>query len=158
MIRAFMPLCVNALCSVAVGWRVTAVPPATAAAVAPAPVNCEKPTDPTMVPAQNSEADMVSQIEAWWAQKEAISQIEAWWAQKEVISQIEAWWRQRTELGRVMARTPVLPVQHRRHRGYSISPTEFVRPYDPGLGGSIKPAGRRELSDDELSAIGISRR
>jgi hypothetical protein len=148
MIRAFMPLCVGALCSVAAGGQIEAVSPATAAAVAPAAVNCEKPTEPTMMPAPNSEADMVSQMEAWWAQKEA-------------ISQMEAWWRQRTKLGHAMAREPVLPVQHRRHRDYSISPTEFgcppsgcFTPDDPGLGGSINSADKRELSDDELSAMG----
>jgi hypothetical protein len=148
MIRAFIPLCVGTLCSIAAGGQVVAASsPATAAAVAPAAVNCENPTEPTMVPAPNSEADMISQMKAWWAQKGA-------------ISQMEAWWRQRTKLGHAMAREPVLPVQHRRHRAYSISPTEFdcppsgcVTPDDPGLGGSINSANKRDLSDDELSAI-----
>jgi hypothetical protein len=149
MIRAFIPLCVGALCSVGVGRQVAAVSPAiTAAAVAPAPVNCDKPTEPTMAPAPSSETDMISQMEAWWAQKEA-------------ISQMEAWWRQRTELGHAMAREPAPPVLHRRRRDYSISSTEFgcppsgcLTPYHPGLGGSIKAAHKREFSDDELSAIG----
>jgi hypothetical protein len=148
MIRAFIPLCVGALCSIAAGAQIAAISPATAAAVAAAAVNCETPTASTMTPAPNSEPDMVSQMEAWWAQKEA-------------ISQMEAWWQQRTKLGRAMTRKPGLSVQHRRHRDYPISPTEFdcppsgcFTPDDPGLGGPINSADTRKLNEDELSELG----
>jgi len=148
MIRAFIPLCVGALCSIAAGAQIAAISPATAAAVAAAAVNCETPTASTMTPAPNSEPDMVSQMEAWWAQKEA-------------ISQMEAWWQQRTKLGRAMTRKPGLSVQYRRHRDYPISPTELdcppsgcVTPDDPGLGGPINSADTRKLNEDELSELG----
>jgi hypothetical protein len=158
MIRALMPFCLVALCSTSVAVQAAGAPLATAPAVATAPVNCEKPTDPNMVPAPNSEADIVSQMEAWWAQKEAISQMEAWWAHKEAISQMEAWWRERTKFGSLRARKPVRLVPDRWHRDDSDSPTEFVGPHDPGLGGSIKSINKRELSDDELDAIAIRQR
>ena len=135
MIRAFIPLCVGALCSIAAGAQIAAVSPATAAAVAAAAVNCETPTASTITPAPNSEADMVSQMEAWW--------------------------QQRTKLGRAMTRKPGLSVQHRRHRDYPISPTEFdcppsgcFTPDDPGLGGPINSADTRKLNEDELSKLG----
>jgi len=145
MIRALMPFCLVALCSASVAGQAAGAPLATAPAVATAPVNCEKPTDPNMVPAPNSEADIVSQMEAWWAHKEA-------------ISQMEAWWRERPKFGSLGARKAVRLVPHRWKRDDSDSPTEFVGPHDPGLGGSIKSINKRELSDDELDAIAIRQR
>jgi hypothetical protein len=97
-------------------------------------------------------------MEAWWAQKEAISQMEAWWTHKEAISQMEAWWRERTKFGSLRARKPVRLVPDSWHRDDSDSPTEFVGPHDPGLGGSIKSINKRELSDDELDVIAIRQR
>ena len=132
MIRALMPFCLVALCSASVAGQAAGAPLATAPAVATAPVNCEKPTDPNMVPAPNSEADIVSQMEAWW--------------------------RERTKFGSLRARKPVRLVPDRWHRDDSDSPTEFVGPHDPGLGGSIKSINKRELSDDELDAIAIRQR
>jgi hypothetical protein len=162
--RALMPLWIGAVCLVAVGARVAAVSPATAAAIARSAVNCETPTDLTMVPASNSEAASLREIEAWWEQKEALSQMEAWWRERteqraatasltalrtttEAIAQMEAWWRQRGKL-RNPAGKRVLPAQHRR---------QFVGPNDPGSGGPVKSIDRRALSDDELSAIGMIR-
>jgi len=145
MIRALMPFCLVAQCSASVAGQAAGAPLATAPAVATAPVNCEKPTDPNMVPAPNSEADIVSQMEAWWAHKEA-------------ISQMEAWWRERPKFGSLGARKAVRLVPHRWKRDDSDSPTEFVGPHDPGLGGSIKSINKRELSDDELDAIAIRQR
>ena len=167
MIRAFMPLWIGAFCWVAVGAQGKAVAPETAAAIAPSAVNCEKPTDLSRVPASNSEAALLAEMEAWWEQKEALSQLESWWRERteqrnatasmttppttsEPIAQMEAWWRQRGEL-RNAARKPVLPAQHRRHKGYSKSPTEFVEPNDSEIRGPVKSM----LRDDELRAIGV---
>jgi len=175
MFRAFIPLWIGTVCSVAVGAQVTAVDPATAAAIAPSVVNCETPTDLTGAPASNSEAALLAKMEAWWEQKEALSQMEVWWRERteqraatasttappptasEAIAQMEAWWRQQGEL-RNPTRKSLLPAQHRRHKVYADPPTEFVGPNDPGLAEPMKSIDRRELSDDELSAIEMIRR
>jgi len=105
-------------------------------------------------------------MEAWWKQKQALSEMEAWWRERtaqraatasvtappsmsEAI-QMEAWWRQRGGL-RNAARKPAVAAQHRRYKGYSNSPTEFIEPNDSGITGPI----RSMLRDDELSAIGV---
>ena len=166
MFRAFIPLWIGTVCSVAVGAQVTAVDPATAAAIAPSVVNCETPTDLTGAPASNSEAALLAKMEAWWEQKEALSQMEVWWRERteqraatasttappptasEAIAQMEAWWRQQGELRNAM-RKPVLPAQHRRDKGYADHQTEFVGPNDRRVSGPT----RSMLRDDELSAI-----
>jgi len=170
MLRAFMPLWLGAVCSVAVGAQAVAAP-VTATAIAPSAVNCEQSTDLVSVP--NSEAALLAQMEAWWKQKQALSEMEAWWRERtaqraatasmtappsmsEAIAQMEAWWRQRGGL-RNAARKPVPPAQHSRQTGYGDPPTEFVGPNDPGLGGPVESIGRRALSDDELRAIGMIR-
>jgi len=61
MLRAFMPLWLGAVCSVAVGAQAVAAP-VTATAIAPSAVNCEQSTDLVSVP--NSEAALLAQMEA----------------------------------------------------------------------------------------------
>ena len=106
--------------------------------------SCEQPTGPTAAPAPTSPADITSMMRQWLAEHEAVSRMDAWWQErtplpnapastpaplKEATSQMDAWWRERTLLGHAFARKPVPPVQHRRHRGYSVSPvTEFGCP------------------------------
>ena len=103
--------------------------------------SCEQPTGPTAAPAPTSQADKMRQ---WLAEHEAVSRMDAWWKErtplpnappstpaplKEATSQMDAWWRERTLLGHALARKRVPPVQHRRHRDYSVSPmTEFGCP------------------------------
>ena len=164
MIRASMPLWIGTVCSVAVGAQVQAVALATAAGITPV-VNCENPTDLPRVPASNSEAALLAEMQAWWRQKEVIPQMEAWWRERTeqnaatasitappttsgTVAHMEEWWRQQEELRNAM-RKPVLPAQHRRYKGYSDRPTEFDGPNDRGLRGPT----RSMLRDDELSAI-----
>jgi len=165
MLRAFMPLWLAAVCLVAVGVQAVTAAPASPAAIAASAVNCEKPTD--LVSASNSGAALLAQMEAWWKQKQALSEMEAWWRERtaqraatasvtalpsmsEAIAQMEAWSRERGGL-RNAARKPAVAAQHRRHKGYSNSPTEFIEPNDSGISGPI----RSMLRDDELSAIGV---
>ena len=165
MIRTSMPLWIGAVCSVAVGAQVQAVAPATAAAITPTVVNCETPTDLPGVPASDPEAALLAEMQVWLRQKEVISQMEAWWRERteqnaatasitappttsETVAHMEDWWRQQEELRNAM-RKPVLPAQHRRHKGYADHSTEFVGPNDRGVGGPT----RSMLRDDELSAI-----
>ena len=165
MIRASTPLWIGTVCSVAVGAQVQAVALATAAAITPTVVNCENPTDLPRVPASNSDAALLAEMQAWWKQKEVTSQMEAWWRERteqnaatpsitappttsEAIAHMGEWWRQQEELRNAM-RKPVLPTQHRRHKGYADHPTEFVGPNDRGVRGPE----RSMLRDDELSAI-----
>jgi len=165
MIRTSMPLWIGAVCSVAVCAQVQAVAPATAAAIAPTVVNCENPTDLPRVPASNSQAAVLAEMQAWWRQEEVISQMEAWWQERteqnaatasitapptasEAIAHMGEWWRQQEELRNTM-RKPVLPAQHHRHKGYADQPTEFVGPNDRGVRGPT----RSMLRDDELRAI-----
>ena len=81
MIRASTPLWIGTVCSVAVGAQVQAVALATAAGITPV-VNCENPTDLPRVPASNSEAALLAEMQAWWRQKEVIPQMEAWWRER----------------------------------------------------------------------------
>ena len=164
MIRASTPLWIGTVCSVAVGAQVQAVALATAAGITPV-VNCENPTDLPRVPASNSEAALLAEMQAWLRQKEVISQMEAWWRERTeqneptasitappttsgTVAHMEEWWRQQEELRNAM-RKPVLPAQHRRYKGYSDRPTEFDGPNDRGVRGPT----RSMLRDDELSAI-----
>ena len=164
MIRASTPLWIGTVCSVAVGAQVQAVALATAAGITPV-VNCENPTDLPRVPASNSEAALLAEMQAWLRQKEVISQMEAWWRERTeqnaatasitappttsgTVAHMEEWWRQQEELRNAM-RKPVLPAQHRRLKGYADHPTEFDGPNDRGLRGPT----RSMLRDDELSAI-----
>jgi hypothetical protein len=165
MIRTSLPLWIGAVCLVAVCAQVQAVVPATAAAIAPTVVDCENPTDLPRVPGSNSEAALLSEMQAWWSQQEVISQMEAWWRERaeqnvatgsttapptasETIAHMGEWWRQQEELRNAM-RKPVLPAQHRRHKGYADHETEFVGPNDRRVSGPT----RSMLRDDELSAI-----
>ena len=165
MIRASTPLRIGTVCSVAVGAQVQAVALATAAPIIPTVVNCENPTDPPRVPASNSEAALLAEMQAWLRQKEVISQMEAWRRERTeqnaatasitappttsgTVAHMEEWWRQQEELRNAM-RKPVLPAQHRRLKGYADHPTEFDGPNDRGVRGPT----RSMLRDDELSAI-----
>ena len=164
MIRASTPLWIGTVCSVAVGAQVQAVALATAAGITPV-VNCENPTDLPRVPASNSEAALLAEMQAWRRQQEVISQMEAWWRERTeqnaatasitappttsgTVAHMEEWWRQQEELRNAM-RKPVLPAQHRRLKGYADHPTEFDGPNDRGVRGPT----RSMLRDDELSAI-----
>ena len=166
MIRASMPLWIGTVCSVAVGAQVQAVALATAAPITLTVVNCENnPTDLPRVPASNSEAALLAEMQAWLRQKEVISQMEAWWRERTeqneptasitappttsgTVAHMEEWWRQQEELRNAM-RKPVLPAQHRRYKGYSDRPTEFDGPNDRAVTGPTSSM----LRDDELSAI-----
>jgi hypothetical protein len=106
--------------------------------------SCEQPSGPTAAPAPTSQTDTMSMMRQWLAEYEAVSQMDAWWQErtwlpdapastpshlKEGTSQMDAWWRERRLLGHALARKPVPPVQHRRHRIYSVAPmTEFGCP------------------------------
>jgi hypothetical protein len=133
-----MPLC-GTLFLVAFEPQLAATAP-TGAVGSP---SCEQPTGATVAPA-NPNAGIISMMTEWLAEHEAISQMDAWWQArtqlpnapagtpappKEATSQMDAWWRERTLLEHALAQKPVPPVQHRRHRGYSVSRmTEFGCP------------------------------
>jgi len=141
MVRALMPLW-SVLFLVPFGWQVAATPPSEAGVTAPA-VSCEQPTTSTAVPPPKLEADVVSIMNRWIADKEAISQMETWWrerskqpdalegkpvprATRETISQMQTWWQQRSEVQPAKTARPQRPHRHQRH--YAASATEFGCP------------------------------
>ena len=152
MVRAVMPLC-SVLFLVLVSGQVAATPRGQLA-VSRSGVFCEQPTNSIAAPPPKSEADVISLLNQWIAEKETISQMEIWWRErskhpdalaikpvsppgKDTASQTETWRQHRTDLRPAMMATLRRP--HRPQPHYASSATEFGCP--PSVCSKASPTG-----------------